>query len=79
MLQSKGDVGKLWSAEKQAALQSIAAIKDEALTFLAAEREQILRMSHNEALAELIRIHRLDSRIQTIKAVADNDIFDLGP
>lgn len=40
----------LWEIEKRVATESIAVAKDEALTFLAKEREKIMRMSHSEAL-----------------------------
>ncbi|TAF31003.1 MAG: HindIII family type II restriction endonuclease [Runella slithyformis] len=43
----------LWDIEKGVATESIAVAKEEALTFLAQEREKIMRMSHKEALNEL--------------------------
>lgn len=72
------EVPDLWKVEKVAALGAIAAGKEEALTFLAQERERLLRMSHEEALRELIAIHNIDSRISVIKAVVDNGILSVG-
>jgi HindIII restriction endonuclease len=67
----------LWSIEKGVAAESIAVAKDEALTFLAQEREKIMRMSHKEALKELIKVHKIESKIKTINAISDNELFTL--
>lgn len=67
----------LWDIEKGVATESIAVAKDEALTFLAKEREKIMRMSHKEALKELIKVHKIESRIKTINAISDNGLFTL--
>jgi type II restriction enzyme len=67
----------LWNIEKQAAAESITIAKDEALTFLAQEREKIMRMSHQEALKELIKVHKIDSRIKTIQLISDNGLFSI--
>lgn len=67
----------LWNIEKGVATESIAVAKDEALTFLAQEREKIMRMSHNEALKELIKVHKIESKIKTINAISDNGLFTL--
>ncbi|MEK7748416.1 MAG: HindIII family type II restriction endonuclease, partial [Nitrospirota bacterium] len=75
MLGYSKDVVDLWKAEKQAAVESIAIAKNEALTFLANEREKIMRMSHEEALLELVRVHKIESRIRIIKSVSDNNIL----
>lgn len=70
-------VEPLWSIEKGVATESIAISKEEALTFLAQEREKIMRMSHKEALKELIKVHKIESRIKTISAISDNGLFTL--
>jgi hypothetical protein len=67
----------LWNIEKGVATESIAIAKDEALTFLAQEREKIMRMSHKEALKELIKVHKIESKIKTINAITDNGLFTL--
>lgn len=59
------------------ATESISVAKEEALTFLAQEREKIMKMSHNEALKELIKVHKIESRIKTIGAISDNGLFTL--
>jgi len=70
-------VEPLWSIEKGVAAESIAISKEEALTFLALEREKIMQMSHEEALKELIKVHKIESRIKTVGTVSDNGLFTL--
>jgi type II restriction enzyme len=67
----------LWNTEKGVATESIAIAKEEALTFLAQEREKIMRMSHKEALNELIKVHKIESRIKTINSISDTGLFSL--
>lgn len=67
----------IWDIEKGVAAESISIAKEEALTFLAQEREKIMRMSHKEALKELIKVHKIESRIKTINAITDNGLFTL--
>ena len=70
-------VETLWNTEKGVATESIAIAKEEALTFLAKEREKVLKMSHKEALQELIKVHKIDNRIKTINSISDNELFTL--
>ncbi len=67
----------LWKNEKRAALESIGIAKKEGLRFLAGERERIMRMDHNQAIAELIKINKLESKIRVIKSIADNGILEI--
>ncbi len=75
MLDFSDKIESLWKTEKQAAIESIAAAKEEALTFLGNERIKIMQMGHEEALEELVRVHRIESRIVVIKSVSDNGIL----
>ena len=77
ILSFSNEIEKLWKTEKQAATESIAAAKEEALTYLANERAKIMKMSHEEALAELVRVHKLESRIEVVKSVADNGLLGI--
>jgi type II restriction enzyme len=70
-------IESLWNIEKMAATESIAIAKEEALIFLTQEREKIMRMTHQEALKELIKIHKIDSRIKTIQCISDNGLFSI--
>lgn len=67
----------LWKAEKQAAVESIELAKGEALTFLASVRERMMRMTHKEAIEELLRVHRIESRIKIISAATSNNILGI--
>jgi predicted transposase YbfD/YdcC len=77
MLAFSKKIQPLWDIEKGVATESIAVAKEEALTFLAQEREKIMRMSHQEALKELIKVHKIESKIKTINAISDNGLFTL--
>lgn len=70
-------IDPLWNIEKGVATESIAVAKEEALNFLAQEREKIMRMSHKEALKELIKVNKIESKIKTINAITDNGLFTL--
>jgi type II restriction enzyme len=70
-------IDPLWNIEKGVATESIAVAKEEALNFLAQEREKIMRMSHKEALKELIKVNKIESKIKTINAITDNGLFSL--
>jgi type II restriction enzyme len=77
MLNFDARISDLWSHEKLITLDAIKIAKEEALTFLAVEREQIMRMSHAEAIQHLIRNRNIDGREKVIKAVQDNGIFSI--
>jgi len=34
-------------------------------------------MTHNEALKELIKVHKIDSKIKTIQSISDNGLFSI--
>lgn len=77
MLSFSKKIEPLWTIEKSVATESIEIAKEEALTFLAKEREKIMKMSHQEAIKELIKVHKIESKIKTIKAVSDNELFTI--
>lgn len=67
----------LWRDEKGAAVESIEIAKAEALKFLAMEREKIMRMSHEQALKELVKMSKIESKIRIIKSISDNGLFTI--
>ncbi|MBI3260011.1 MAG: HindIII family type II restriction endonuclease, partial [Ignavibacteriae bacterium] len=71
------NIEKLWNIEKEASSESIFLAKEEALIYLANEREKIMRMSHQEALLELIKVHKIDSKIKIINSISDNGLFTI--
>jgi type II restriction enzyme len=77
LLEFSKSIEELWQKEKQASLESIGIAKEEDLTYLAKQREKIMRMSHTEALNELIRVHKIDSKIKIINSIKDNGLFTI--
>lgn len=75
MLAANDSIRTLWQGEKLATIESIVAAKEEALTMLAREREQIMRMSRDEAIRHLIEDRNIDGRERVIRAVGDNGIL----
>jgi len=59
----------LWITEKTASIESLDVVKSEALRQLSLERDRLLGLSHQQALAELIRLSGIDSRIEQIRRV----------
>lgn len=70
-------VSELWKNEKIATVESIKISKDIALRYLASEREKIMKLSHIEAIKELISMHKIDSRVAVISSISDNCIMDI--
>lgn len=77
MLNFSKNIDDLWKHEKQASVESIVIAKEEALESLSREREKIVRMGHKEALEELIKVHKIESRVKTIEAVVSNNLLDI--
>ncbi len=77
MLTFSKKIAEFWEMEKQATVEAIKIAKQMALNYLATQREHIMRMSHEDALSELIKIHKIDSRIQNITSVSHNGIWDI--
>lgn len=70
-------IEELWIIEKRAASESISIAKEQDLAFLVREREKIMRMTHEEALKELIRATKIDSKIKIINSITDNGLFNI--
>lgn len=70
----RGEVD-LWTAEKTASLAALSIAKVEALTFLRAERNRLLSLSHKQALEELIRATGLDSRIAQVERIEHGNLL----
>lgn len=69
-------IPELWNLEKRASSEGIVVAKNLALNYLAQARERIMRMSHQDALIELLQINKIESRILTIKGVSDTGLLD---
>jgi type II restriction enzyme len=66
----------LWTTEKTASLAALVLAKDEALTYLRAERNRLLGLSHKEAIEELIRAAGLDSRIAQVQQIEHGNLLE---
>lgn len=77
MLQYGGPIGDLWQNEKVATVESIKISKEIALTYYSRQREAIMKLSRSDAIKQLIEMHKIDSRIETIKAVSDNRMMEV--
>ena len=71
-------VGDLWREEKVAAIESIGVARVEALTVLARERERIMKLSRNDAIREVLRWRRVESRVRIVESVSDNGLLEVG-
>ncbi|MCD0415732.1 HindIII family type II restriction endonuclease [Rubrivivax sp. JA1024] len=69
-------IAKIYREERAALLESVAVAKQEGLSFLAEERTRITNLSHQEAIAQLIAEHRIDSRSDTIQSANHNALFE---
>jgi type II restriction enzyme len=77
ILNFSAKIGELWQVEKEVAIEATDIAKEEGLLFLASEREKIMRMSHEEALKEIIKLSKIDSKVRTIKSISDNGLFGI--
>jgi hypothetical protein len=77
MLSYSKIIEDLWKIEKEAATESTEIAKAEGLRFLASEREKIMRMSHEEALKELIKMSKIESKIKIIQSISDSGLFGI--
>lgn len=70
-------IRQIWIEEKEATTEGILASKDIAIAYLSSERTKMLMMSKDEAINALIKMHKIDSRIEQINKVTDNNILSL--
>lgn len=77
MLDFDSQIGEFWKTEKVAAVESIIVAKEQALNYIAKEQEKIMRMSHEQAINQLLKAHKFDSKIDVIKGVISNDILEI--
>jgi len=77
LLRRRGSAA-LWREEKLALLESIAIAKEEALTFLASERQRIMRFSREQAIREVLAGRKLDARVDAVESVSENGLLEIG-
>lgn len=71
------EIAELWAKEKLASSEGIKISKSLASAEVVAERNRILNMSHEEAIAALLGMNRIESRLETINSVEDNEILNI--
>lgn len=76
-LDSDDSVASIWREEKIASLESMELARDEALHFLAQERERIMRLSRKEAIQEVLKWRKIDNRIRAVESVTYNGLLDV--
>ena len=76
-LSAGSSVADIWREEKIASLESVKVAQDEALSYLAGERERIMKLSRMEAIREVLDWHRLDSRERAVKNIKENGLLDI--
>jgi type II restriction enzyme len=75
MLAFDSKIDEFWRTEKMAAVESIKVAKEQALNYIAKEQEKIMRMTHDQAINELLKANKFESKIDVIKGVSSNDII----
>lgn len=75
MIQSCKEANNFWKEEKEAVLETIELGKKESLEYLATLRDQMIRMTREEAVRALIQQSKIDEKIKQIKRVSDNGLF----
>lgn len=58
-------------------MESIRIAREEALGYLARERERIMRLSHEEAVREVLAWRKLENRVRAVESVSDNGLLEV--
>lgn len=69
-------INTIWQEEKKASIEAIHISRNEALNFLAAEKQRIAALTREQAIEEVLKASKLDSKIEIIQSVIDNGILD---
>lgn len=75
MLNADRGIPTIWREEKLALGESIVMAKKEALRFYANERKRIMRLSRRQAIAEVLRNSKVESRVRAVQSVTDNGLL----
>jgi hypothetical protein len=77
-LDADDSIRDIWREEKIASVESIVLAREEALRFLAAERERIMRLTREEAIREVIKWRKIENRIRAVQSLTDNGLLEVG-
>jgi type II restriction enzyme len=75
LVSALGAHADLWRIEKVASWEALEAAKAECLRHLRAWRDHLLGLSHQEALAELLRLARVDARLAEVESLRHGDLL----
>jgi len=70
-------IGDLWREEKIASSESVNISREESLHFLASERERLMKMSKEQAISEILKSSKIESKIRSVQSVCDNGLFGM--
>ena len=70
-------ISNIWQQEKIASVESVNISKEEALNFYASQRERIMRLDRKQAIDELLRINKIEGKIEAINSVKDKGLLGM--
>jgi hypothetical protein len=76
LLSSSTEAMALWTTEKKESLEALSILKAESLNFLRMQCDRLLRLSHQEAIDELIRKNGFDSRIDQVEKIKLGNLLE---
>ena len=62
-------ISTLWQEEKRASVESIHILREEALAFLASDRERIMRLSKEDAIKEVLKTSKIGNKIMPVNTI----------
>ena len=71
------NIADIWRQEKMASVEAVRVAREEALSYLARERERIMKLSRTEAIREVLEWRKLENRVRAVKAVKDNGLMEM--
>ena len=75
LVKSLDNDADLWTTEKTTSIEYLEAVKQESLIYLQEERNRLLGLSHQEAVAALIRASRIDSRVEQVRNIEHSGLL----
>lgn len=78
VLLRRSSMTDFWREEKIALLESVEVAREDALSVLAEERRRVMSLSRQEAIQEVLKGRRLDTRVRAVESVTANGLLDLG-
>ena len=77
LVSALGTKHDLWITEKKESLEGLALVKQESLKYLRSERNRLLRLSHQEAIDELLNATGLSSRIRQVEQIEHGKLLEI--